>query len=300
MAGWTFDVRSAVGGILGNTDPESSAGILPWPAGRRAAAIVRRPFHRSLAGLLDRWQRLWLPSTAWYALPSSDEWGMVAPRLPVQLLGAILTLGLFAGLEQARGWLRRPGLAASLGLLGWATDIFWPVIPARRSCSDLARATPGGMGSVGGGRGWAGAHGFTDSDAQPAIGFSAGVRSDGNEMIDLTIDTTVVRRIIIEFIRKQLSQAGYTRGVINLSGGIDSALACTLAAEALGPQNVLAIRLPYRTSSRRLARPCPTGDRHAGCAIHHPANHAHGHAAVQALPRDEPGAARKRDGPRRA
>lgn len=60
------------------------------------------------------------PSTAWYALPSSDEWGVVAPRVPVQLLGALLTLGLFAGLEQARGWLRRPGSAASLGLVGWA------------------------------------------------------------------------------------------------------------------------------------------------------------------------------------
>ena len=68
-------------------------------------------------------------------------------------------------------------------------------------------------------------------------------------MIDLTIDTAAVKHIIIDFIRKQLSQAGYTRGVINLSGGIDSALACTLAAEALGPQNVLAIRLPYRASS---------------------------------------------------
>jgi NAD+ synthase len=38
--------------------------------------------------------------------------------------------------------------------------------------------------------------------------------------------------------------------VINLSGGIDSALSCFLAAEALGPENVLAIRLPYRTSSK--------------------------------------------------
>src|SRR5262249_49690348 len=37
--------------------------------------------------------------------------------------------------------------------------------------------------------------------------------------------------------------------VLNLSGGIDSALSCALAAEALGPQNVLAVRLPYATSS---------------------------------------------------
>ena len=68
-------------------------------------------------------------------------------------------------------------------------------------------------------------------------------------MIDLTIEPAITRDIITDFIRMQLNQAGYTRGVINLSGGIDSALACALAAEALGPQNVLAIRLPYRDSS---------------------------------------------------
>jgi NAD+ synthase len=68
-------------------------------------------------------------------------------------------------------------------------------------------------------------------------------------VIDLTIDTDQLRRRLTDFIRKEISQAGYARGVVNLSGGLDSALACTLAAEALGPQNVLAIRLPYRTSS---------------------------------------------------
>jgi len=40
-----------------------------------------------------------------------------------------------------------------------------------------------------------------------------------------------------------------TRAVIGLSGGIDSALSCALAAEALGPQNVLAVRMPYQSSS---------------------------------------------------
>ena len=37
--------------------------------------------------------------------------------------------------------------------------------------------------------------------------------------------------------------------MIGLSGGIDSALSCFLAAEALSPENVLAIRMPYKTSS---------------------------------------------------
>lgn len=68
-------------------------------------------------------------------------------------------------------------------------------------------------------------------------------------MIDLTVDTNVVKQTITEFIRTSVKQAGYTRGVINLSGGLDSALACTLAAEALGAQNLLAICLPYKDSS---------------------------------------------------
>ncbi|HSQ18088.1 MAG TPA: prolipoprotein diacylglyceryl transferase family protein [Anaerolineales bacterium] len=64
------------------------------------------------------------PSTAWYALPGIDEWGTLVQRVPVQLIGAVLTLALFATLEQVRGALRRPGLAASLGLLGWGLVLF--------------------------------------------------------------------------------------------------------------------------------------------------------------------------------
>jgi NAD+ synthase len=37
---------------------------------------------------------------------------------------------------------------------------------------------------------------------------------------------------------------------VGLSGGVDSAVSCFLAAEALGAQNVLAVRMPYKTSSQ--------------------------------------------------
>jgi NAD+ synthase len=52
------------------------------------------------------------------------------------------------------------------------------------------------------------------------------------------------------FVHSEITRMDYKHAVINLSGGIDSALSCYLAAEALGPENVLAIRLPYRTSSQ--------------------------------------------------
>ena len=67
--------------------------------------------------------------------------------------------------------------------------------------------------------------------------------------INLSIDTNLVRKILIGFIHSEITRAGFSHAVINLSGGIDSAVSAALAVEALGPQNVLAIRLPYKTSS---------------------------------------------------
>jgi NAD+ synthase len=68
-------------------------------------------------------------------------------------------------------------------------------------------------------------------------------------VIDLTINTEVAHKILKGFIKSEVTRAGFTRAVINLSGGLDSAISCVLAAEALGPENVLALRLPFRSSS---------------------------------------------------
>ncbi len=67
--------------------------------------------------------------------------------------------------------------------------------------------------------------------------------------VDLTINTSLARRILVSFVRDEILRTGLKRAVIGLSGGIDSALSCLLAAEALGPENVLAVRMPYATSS---------------------------------------------------
>ncbi|HEY7702852.1 MAG TPA: NAD+ synthase [Candidatus Limnocylindrales bacterium] len=66
---------------------------------------------------------------------------------------------------------------------------------------------------------------------------------------ELAIDTDVARRIIGEFIRGQLRQAGFDRAVLGLSGGIDSALVAYLTAEAIGADKLLCVLMPYRTSS---------------------------------------------------
>jgi NAD+ synthase len=55
--------------------------------------------------------------------------------------------------------------------------------------------------------------------------------------------------VIVGFIRAQLAQAGFERLVLGLSGGLDSATVAFLCARAIGPDNLLAVRMPYRTSS---------------------------------------------------
>ena len=66
---------------------------------------------------------------------------------------------------------------------------------------------------------------------------------------ELAIDTDVARRVMAEFIRGQLRQAGFERAVLGLSGGIDSALVAYLVADAIGPERLLCVLMPYRTSS---------------------------------------------------
>jgi len=55
--------------------------------------------------------------------------------------------------------------------------------------------------------------------------------------------------VIVGFIRSQMAQTGFSRLVVGLSGGVDSATVAFLAARAIGPDNLLAVRMPFRTSS---------------------------------------------------
>lgn len=56
--------------------------------------------------------------------------------------------------------------------------------------------------------------------------------------------------VITGFIRTQLEQTGFERLVVGLSGGVDSATVAYLAAAAIGADNLLAVRMPYRSSSQ--------------------------------------------------
>jgi NAD+ synthase len=63
------------------------------------------------------------------------------------------------------------------------------------------------------------------------------------------IEPTQALEVIVGFIRAQMAQTGFSRLVVGLSGGVDSATVAYLAARAIGSDNLLAVRMPYRTSS---------------------------------------------------
>ncbi len=84
--------------------------------------------------------------------------------------------------------------------------------------------------------------------ARPALAPASMRANPGRD--PLAIDAELTRRWLVEFIRDEVQRRrGFERVVIGLSGGVDSSLVAYLAAEALGGGNVIAVRMPYRTSS---------------------------------------------------
>lgn len=66
-------------------------------------------------------------------------------------------------------------------------------------------------------------------------------------MLDVQVE--LVQQLLVDFLREEIGRAGFSRVLLGLSGGIDSAVVAALCAEAFGPKNVLAISMPYRTSN---------------------------------------------------
>lgn len=72
------------------------------------------------------WLGCWLdgcaygkPVEAWWGLPARDEWGKVALRWPLQLAGALFSMGWFGTLSRFIGRIR-PGLAFWTGVAGFS------------------------------------------------------------------------------------------------------------------------------------------------------------------------------------
>jgi NAD+ synthetase len=66
----------------------------------------------------------------------------------------------------------------------------------------------------------------------------------------LAIDAVLVEEWLVRFLQDEMvRRRGFERAVVGLSGGVDSAVTAALCARALGPENVHAFLMPYRTSS---------------------------------------------------
>ncbi len=117
-------IGAFVGGLL-------AVFIIAWwlkiPVGVLADVLL------PLAGLLTMtaWMGCWIdrcgygmPSNTWWALPTRDEWGVLADRIPVQFVGAISTLILIWLLDRSAKRIPGHGMSATLGLFGIASILF--------------------------------------------------------------------------------------------------------------------------------------------------------------------------------
>jgi NAD+ synthase (glutamine-hydrolysing) len=76
------------------------------------------------------------------------------------------------------------------------------------------------------------------------------VRTRDDAEDPLAIDPELARKWLVSFLRDEVvKRRGFKKGIVGLSGGVDSALTAFLAAEALGKENVIGVRMPYRDSS---------------------------------------------------
>ena len=68
-------------------------------------------------------------------------------------------------------------------------------------------------------------------------------------MNKLNLNLKEVHNELVEFLRENFKKAGFSKAVLGLSGGIDSALVAYLLRDALGKENILAIMMPYKSSN---------------------------------------------------
>ena len=72
-------------------------------------------------------------------------------------------------------------------------------------------------------------------------------RGDHEGSLKLNMD--LVKELLVQFLHDETRNAGFGKGVIGISGGVDSAVSAYLAAQALGKENAFGILMPYKTSS---------------------------------------------------
>jgi NAD+ synthase (glutamine-hydrolysing) len=77
--------------------------------------------------------------------------------------------------------------------------------------------------------------------------------------------TQQVYDALILGIKDYFKKSGYSKAILGLSGGIDSALVCTLACHALGAENVMAVLMPSKYSSDHSIKDAEDLVKNLGC-----------------------------------
>ncbi len=80
------------------------------------------------------------------------------------------------------------------------------------------------------------------------------MESSSHNRAALNLNPEMVRELLVRFIKDETLNAGFTKGVVGISGGVDSSVSAYLCSSALGKKNTLGVILPYRTSSRESVR----------------------------------------------
>lgn len=65
----------------------------------------------------------------------------------------------------------------------------------------------------------------------------------------ITFEVERITQALVKFLRQETETTGRDNFVVGLSGGIDSALAASLAVRAVGAHKVFGVLMPYKTSS---------------------------------------------------
>ncbi len=82
--------------------------------------------------------------------------------------------------------------------------------------------------------------------------------------MSLKIDAAFVEKILTGFIRDELRKFGFRRGILGLSGGLDSTVCAALAARALGARNVIGLVMPFGKAFEGEARDALRAGRELG------------------------------------
>lgn len=85
---------------------------------------------------------------------------------------------------------------------------------------------------------------------------------DQQNGLELNVD--VVRELLVHFVRDESKSAGFDKGVLGVSGGVDSAVSAYLTAAALGKDNTLAVIMPYRSSNPKSVEDAQLVTQHLG------------------------------------